>query len=184
MKTSIQDFSKEVQTLWSDLQAQIKEGKTDGLLEGFSGMDNSEEKLYDFLKESGYDLSVGEFKEFLGFCKAYIEENKETYAKLFTESESCELSEEELESVAGGINLGKLAKSGAIGALTGAATGGVGGMLIGAKAGIVLGAPATPVGMLVAAGLGAAAGAALGGAGGAAIGGTAGVAKEVVEQEF
>lgn len=81
-------------------------GIRDGLASRLGGVENDEAKLYAFIKNEGYPISYKEFTSFLVDAKEMVQQNEAfiqgAAADQTAESSTEELSDQDLEQVAGG----------------------------------------------------------------------------------
>jgi lactobin A/cerein 7B family class IIb bacteriocin len=100
------NYSTGLVKLINDISNEMTTGIRDGLASRLGGVENDEAKLYAFIKNEGYPISYKEFTSFLVDAKEMVQQNEAfirgAAADQTAESRSEELSDQDLEQVAGG----------------------------------------------------------------------------------
>ena len=97
-------YSENVKKLIHDINDEVIKGIKDGFAYKLASVENDEAKLYAFLKNEGYDITYKEFTGFINDCKDTIKLNEQFIHEATSEHSSVELSDSDLEQVAGGMN--------------------------------------------------------------------------------
>lgn len=95
-------YSKGIFQLVNDLNEEVKTENKSGIISEISKMNSSEEEIYSFLKNEGYDISYKDYKLFYNDSLKAFGESENEISKVMRETYETELSENDLESVAGG----------------------------------------------------------------------------------
>lgn len=100
------NYSAGLKKLIQDISEEMTNGIKDGLAYKLARVENEEAKLYSFIKNEGYGISYKEFTGFLSDAKEIITANADfiegALADTKMEQSSEELSDSDLEQVAGG----------------------------------------------------------------------------------
>ena len=97
-------YSNEIKRLIRDLMVEIEGDVKDGIAHMLSTSQNDEVGTYNFLKTEGYDINYKDYQEFHEDCMDIIETNLDEIERMVRaeENSNVELSDEQLETVAGG----------------------------------------------------------------------------------
>ena len=95
--------------LFTDLGEEMNKGIKDGMAYRLANTENDETKIFAFIKNEGYDIPYKEFAEFTEVCKGVVVDNEDFLKNAMQEQMSEELSDSDLEQVAGGKKLPKWA---------------------------------------------------------------------------
>lgn len=137
---SINDYGAGIKKLLLDIKKEIEDGTKDGIGMQLASQKGDEASVYNFLKNQGYEITYKDFLIFNKDSKKIVEENEKALRSMLEEQKSEELSDSDLEQVAGGlewwqwllVGIGSLIVLAAITIVTlGAATVALGGVLNG-----------------------------------------------------
>jgi len=96
------DYAEGIQKLAMDLKKEAEQGIKDGLIYTLGKQEDDEMKVYEYIKNEGYVINYKDFQGFIGDARAIINENEAFFMNIVQETFSEELSEDDLEQVAGG----------------------------------------------------------------------------------
>jgi hypothetical protein len=105
---NVRSYSKNLKTLIEDISEEMNKGIKDGFAFKLANVENDDAKMYSFLKNEGYDINYKEFTGFISDCRETIDANEQLIRKVTSEQNSEELSDSDLEQVAGGTSWWKL----------------------------------------------------------------------------
>jgi hypothetical protein len=105
LKTNItmDDYGKGIKKLLLDISEEIKNNIKDGIGMQIASQNGDEASVYNFIKKQGYEVN---YKDFLAFHKdgmKMVNENEEAIKMMLEEQKTEELSDSDLEQVAGGM---------------------------------------------------------------------------------
>lgn len=191
------NYSEELKRFIMTVSKETAEDKADGILGKLLQITGGEREVYEFVVGEGYNITYVEFLEYYKACQ------------LGVSAASAELSDDDLDKVAGGwgIHISSIANRagnavssaahnateyvadnpGAFIAGSGAIAGGIGtaaGAATGAIIGGIAGSAAAGVGAVPGATLGGAVGGAVGGGAGTAVGGVIGMGTVIIANEI
>lgn len=101
---SINEYGLGIRKLLLDIKEEIENGTKDGIGMQLASQSGDETSVYNFIKNQGYDVTYKDFLIFHKDSKKIVEDNGETIKSLIEEQKSEELSDSDLEQVAGGLN--------------------------------------------------------------------------------
>lgn len=102
--SNARNYSKNLIKLMEDISEEIRQGIKDGFAYKLANVENDNAKMYSFLKNEGYDINFKEFSSFIIDCRKTVDANEQLIQKSSCEQMSEELSDNDLEQVAGGLN--------------------------------------------------------------------------------
>ncbi len=103
--SNAQNYSDNLKKLLRDIYDEVDKGIQDGLAYKLAGVEDDESKVYSFLKNEGYDITYKEFSDFVNDCNDTIKVNGQLFQDVTNEQMTSELSDSDLEQVAGGMKL-------------------------------------------------------------------------------
>jgi hypothetical protein len=103
IKESFHEYGEGIQSFVLDILNECENKITDGIMAELSKKED-ESSAFNFLKSQGYNISYTEFERYYEDSKSVINDNEDLLRRLMEEESTSELSDEDLEGVAGGIN--------------------------------------------------------------------------------
>ena len=103
IKEGFHEYSEGIQNFVLDIFNECENKITDGIMVELSKKED-ESSAFNFLKSQGYNISYAEFEQYYEDTKNIISDNEELLRRLMEEESTSELSDDDLEGVAGGIN--------------------------------------------------------------------------------
>ncbi len=103
IKEGLSGYGEEIQRFILDVFSECENSIRDGLMVELSKKED-ESSAFNFLKSQGYEISYAEFEQYYEESKKIMNENEALLNRMMEEDSTSELSDDELENVAGGIN--------------------------------------------------------------------------------
>ena len=101
---SINDYGEGIKKLLLDIAEDMKNDIKDGVGIKLAAQNGDEASVYSFLKNQGYEINYKDFLLFQEDSKKIVNDNEEAIKGMIAEQKSEELSDSDLEQVAGGMN--------------------------------------------------------------------------------
>ena len=96
------DYPEGIQKLFLDIKEEVESGLKDGIGMRLASQKGEASEVYGFLKDQGYDITYKDFNIFYEDSLKIIEDNETALERMMEEQSTQELSDNDLEQVAGG----------------------------------------------------------------------------------
>lgn len=101
IKKGLYEYGEEIQRFVLDMVNECENNIRDGLMVELSKQVD-ESSAFNFLKGQGYNVSYDEFERYYEDAQKYMNDNEDLLNRLMEEETTMELSDDDLENVAGG----------------------------------------------------------------------------------